>query len=310
MYGAVMGLAGLGLASRAAAPVLPKLVAAPAYFTELWVALGALALAILLPAYLYKLARFPAAVREEFRNPAQLGFRAALPVGMTLVAGGLAPYAPAFASGLWWAGVGLLLILQVWGIARLLEGGIELGQVNAGWLILFVGGIVVAGPGITLGHVEASRFMFGVSAAAAPFIMALALYRAVVGPAMPEALRPTWFILLVPPALIYANGIAFFRELAVLELLFYSSVLLALGLLLYARRFLAWPFGTPWWAFTFPLDALAYAAARYAGTHPSPLWQAVTGLALLLATAAVALVLVKTLASPFAILRSAASRPA
>ena len=49
MYGAVMGLAGLGLTARAAAPVLPGVLKAPAYFTEPWVLLGALALALLLP---------------------------------------------------------------------------------------------------------------------------------------------------------------------------------------------------------------------------------------------------------------------
>src|SRR3954468_16737060 len=100
MYGAVMGLAGLGLACRGASTVLPM----PAFFAESWVVLGAAALALLLPAYLMKLARYPAAVREEFVHPAHLGFCGALPVGMTLVAGGLAPYALAAACVLWWAG--------------------------------------------------------------------------------------------------------------------------------------------------------------------------------------------------------------
>ena len=44
-YGAVMGLAGLGLTARAAAPLFPGAIRAPAYFTEVWVALGAAGLA-------------------------------------------------------------------------------------------------------------------------------------------------------------------------------------------------------------------------------------------------------------------------
>ena len=35
MYGAVMGLVGLGLTARATATVLPGYLRAPAYFTEL-----------------------------------------------------------------------------------------------------------------------------------------------------------------------------------------------------------------------------------------------------------------------------------
>jgi len=301
MYGAVMGLVGLGLAARATATVLPGVIRAPAYFTELWVLLGVVAFLILLPAYVLKLVRYPDAVRAEFMSPVQLGFCGTLPVGMTLLAGGIAPYLPLLGSVVWWTSAALLLGFQVWALVRWLSGGIELAQVNAGWLIIMVGGIVMPGPGIALGHAEAARFMFGVSAAASPILMALLFFRAVLGPPLPEALRPSWFILLVPPSLIYANGLALYESVFFLENLFYFGLLLALALLIYSRRLFRWPFGVLWWSFTFPLDALAYAAARYAQDHPSPLWQGVAAATLLVATLFVALVLLRTL-------RSAASR--
>jgi tellurite resistance protein len=301
-FGAVMGLAGLGLSARAAATVFPGFVRAPAYFTEIWVALGLVALLILLPSYLLKLIRYPQAVKEDFTNPSLLGFCGALPVGMTLVAGGLAPYAPAIADAVWWIGVLLLFMFQIWALLCWLAGGIELARLNAGWLIILVGGIVVPGPGIALGHVEASRFFFGVSATIAPVLTALLLYRAMVAPPLPEALRPSWFILLVPPSLIYANGMALF-SLEFLEILYFSGLVLALALLVYAREFLRWPFAPSWWAFTFPLDALAYAAARHAQGHPSLPWTLLAAAALAVATLFVVVVLWKTV-------RSAASRAA
>ncbi len=303
MYGAVMGLAGLGLTARATATVLPGVFRAPAYFTELWIALGVIAFLILVPLYVLKLARFPGAVKQEFLNPVQLGFCGALPVGMALVAGGVAPYSPVLGQLLWWLAAGLLLAFQVWALYRWLSGGIDLAHVNAGWLIIMVGGIVFPTPGIALGNVEAARFMFGVSAVAAPIMMALIFYRAVLGVQLPEPLRPIWVILLVPPSLVYANGVALYEATPILESLFFFALVLAGALLVYSRRLLRWPFGPQWWAFTFPLDALAYAAARYAQDHPSPLWRGVAGATLLLATAFVALVLWRTL-------RSAASRAA
>ncbi|HEX6265831.1 MAG TPA: hypothetical protein VFZ81_02920 [Burkholderiales bacterium] len=303
MYGAVMGLAGLGLTARATATVVPGVFRAPAYFTELWVLLGLVALLILLPSYLLKLLRFPAVVKQEFLDPAQLGFCGALPVGMALVAGGVAPYLPFAGQILWWSAAGLLLAFQVWALCRWLSGGIELAQVNAGWLIIMVGGIVFPGPGIALGNVEAARFIFGVSAVASPIMMALIFYRAVLGVPLPEPLRPTWFILLVPPSLVYASGVALYEATPILENLFFFALLLAAALLAYSRRLLRWPFGPPWWAFTFPLDALAYAAARYAQDHPSPLWRGVAAATLALATLFVVLVLWRTR-------RSAASRAA
>jgi tellurite resistance protein len=296
-YGAVMGLAGLGLTARAAAPLFPGAIRAPAYFTEVWVALGAVALLILVPAYLLKLWKHPAAVRDDLTNPVFMGFCGALPVGMSLVAGGVAPYAPSLGSALWWIAFALVLALQLWAIVRWLSGGIELAQINAGWLILFVGGIVLPGPGIALGHDEAARFTFGVSASAAPVLMALLFYRAVTGPPLVAALRPSWFILLVPPSLIYANGVALYPDAGFLEVLYPFALVLAVGLLVYSRQLARWPFGPPWWAFTFPLDALAYAAVRYAQDHPSALWKSIAGAALALATLFVVLVLWRTLRS-------------
>lgn len=295
MYGAVMGLAGLGLSARASAPVLPGFFQAPAYFTEPWVFLGVLALAVLLPLYLLKLIFQPGAVREDFTNPALLGFCGALPVGMFLVAGGIGPYAPSLGSALWWAGFLLLAAFQVWALTRWLSGAIELAQVNAGWLIVLVGGIVAPGPGVALGHAEAARFAFGVSAAAAPLLMALLFYRAVLGAPLPPPLRPSWFILLVPPALVYANGMLLYPGSVLLENLFFASLVLAASLFLLSRRLFEWPFGAPWWAFTFPLDALAYAAARYAQDHPTMLWRAVCAATLAAATLAVSVVLVRSL---------------
>jgi len=297
MYGAVMGLAGLGLSARAAAPVLPGWLRAPAYFTEPWVLLGAIALAVLLPLYILKLFRYPAEVRKDFTNPALLGFCGALPVGMFLVAGGVVPYSPPIGSILWWGGFVLLTGFQVWALSRWLSGSIELAQVNAGWLIVLVGGIVAPGPGLALGYEEASRFAFGVSATAAPLLMALLFYRAVLGAPLPEPLRPSWFILLVPPSLVYVNGLALFPGSVFLENLFFASLVLTAALFLTSRNFFRWKFGAAWWAFTFPLDALAYAAARYAQDHPSTLWRSVCAATLLLATAAVALVLARTIAA-------------
>jgi tellurite resistance protein len=303
MYGAVMGIAGLGLTARSAATVWPGVLRAPAYFTEPWVLAGALALLVLLVLYAIKLFGNPRAVRDDFVNPLTLGFCGAFPVGMSLVAGGLGAYFPSLGRQLWWLSFMLLLAFQVWALARLLSGGIQLGEINAGWLIMLVGGIVLPGPAISLGLTAPAHFSFGISATVAPILMAVLFYRAIAGPAFPDAFRPTWFILLVPPSLIYANGLALYPQLEFLELLYFFALVLGAALFAASWRFWRWPFGPAWWAFTFPLDALAYAAARYAQDHPAPLWRALCALTLVLATFFVALVLARTL-------RSAASRPA
>ena len=303
MFGAVMGITGLGLSARATATALPGWVRAPAYVTEPWVLLGVLAFVAMVPLYLIKVLRHRDAVRDEFRNPLPLGTCGTLPVGMFLVGGGIGPYLPSLGQGIWWVGFALLLAFQVWTLTRWLSGGIELAQVNAGWLIIMVGGIVAPGPGIGLGNGDAARFIFGVSAVVAPILMALLFYRVITAAPLPDRVRPSWFILLVPPSLIYANGLALYPGFVFLESLYFFALVLAVALLVVSRGFARWPFSTWWWGFTFPLDALALAAARFAVEHPSPTWQAVAAATLALAAVAVLICLGRSL-------RSVSSRPA
>jgi tellurite resistance protein len=238
-------------------------------------------------------------VREELADPARLGFCATLPVGMVLVAAAAAPHAPALAQALWWCGAPLFLLLQAWALALLAGGRVRLAHVNGGALIVMVAGIVMPFAGLPLGHPALSTFMYCASASAAPLVMAAILYRQFAGPPLPAALRPTLFILLVPPSLVYLNGEALWpgRADAALEWLYPVALLLAAALLAYARRLHRWPFGAAWWALTFPLDALAGAAARYASAHPGGPWSALAGALMLLATLVVALVLARTLAA-------------
>jgi tellurite resistance protein len=298
-FGAVMGLAGLGLAARSTASAVPGYVRAPAYLTEPWIALAAIVFVVLLVMYTGKLMGYPEEVRNELRNPLTLGFCGTLPVAMFLVGGGIAnyPYLLKVGNVVWWCGFVLLLAFQVWMLVRWLSGAIDPGHINAGWLILMVGGVVAPGPGATLGNVEASRFLFGVSASAAPILLAVLFYRAMTRAPMPDILRPSWFVLLVPPSLIYANGLLLYPDLRFLEYLFPFALVLAVALMIVSRGFLRWPYGAVWWTFTFPLDALAYAAARYANDHPAPLWRAVAGATLVLAAAFVLMALGKALFS-------------
>jgi len=301
-----MGLVGLGLTARAAAPLFPGVFRAPAYFTELWVALGVLGFLLLAVLYLLKIFRHPEIVKAEFLNPASVGFCGTLPVGMSLVAGGLAPYLPEFASGLWWASVAAFGAFFIFGAWRVLREA-SLKNVYPAQLVLFVGGIVFPGSGIALGHLGATRIVFTVSALAAiPLYVAL-LARAARGPALPEPMRPTWFILLVPPSLIGAHGAALFSDAAVLaaalSYLYLGALAVLAGLAWYARTLARWPFSPAWWSLTFPLDALAYAGVRYAQQNPGAPWRGVAAFLMLLATLVVALVLARTV-------RSAASRAA
>ncbi len=290
LFGGVMGIEGFGLASREAPAGLLRMA------SEFWVWTGVAALALLLCAYVAKVVRYPRAAAEEFTDPARMGFCSTLPLALVLCGGGLAAYAAGAAQLAWWTGACLFLGCQLWGIRRVLCG-VQLAEVNPGWMIMFIGGIVVPGTGVGLGNVELSRFLFGASTAVAPFVMGAVLYRIVLGPPLPPPMRPTWFILLVPPGFIYANGQLLSNEPAGVFLngCFFAGLLLMVGLFMASVRLRAWPFGVAWWAFTFPLVGIGVAASRYARSQPTLLWVAIADAVLVAALAFIVVVGVRTI---------------
>lgn len=301
-FGAAMGLAGLAIALRNASKVL----AVPAALGEI-VEFAAIVLeSALVAAYVLKYARHRDAVRAEFTNPASMGFTGTLPVSLMLVAGCLAPCCEAIAVPVWWLGAGILVVVQLYALARLFGGGIDAAQINAGWLIMVLGGLAAPIGGLPLGLLEASRVLFGISLAASPLVMGLVFWRAIVGPVMPDAMRPSLFIFIVPPSLAYVLYPVLSGETPYwVAACFHFSVVLAIALLIASRRLFGWPFGAPWAAFTFPLDALATAAIRHASVNPSPIASGIAWIALALAGFFVALVLGRALG---ALVRTRAER--
>ena len=295
MFGAVMGLAGLTEVWRS----FQVQWGLPAIASELWAALALLAFAAIALAYLIKFVRYPDACRAEWTNPAQSGFFGCIPIALALIAGCLLPYSAAVARAWWWVAVVIIVIIQIAIFARWLGGGMTLDQANTGWMIAVVGPVPIAPLGIALGEIEAARFIFGTGAVASLFIVGAVFHRTFFSAPLPSGMRPTLFVLIVPFALIYAYGpplwgIAHYPGFASL---FDFAVVLTAALLVFAAPLWRWPFTPAWWAFTFPLDAFALAALVHAADQPSPLAHSIAIGAVALATAAAAIVLIRTVSA-------------
>lgn len=287
-FGLAMGLCGLALALRSAT-VSVGAPSAPGEFVAL---LALVFEGLLVAIYLVRCLAHRDAVAAEFANPATLGFTATLPVSLLLAAGCLAPWSGAGATVLWWAGAGLFVAYQLYALSRWLRGGFDPAQVNGGWLIIVLGGLIAPLAGLPLGLGGPAKVLFAVSMLLSPFLVALLVWRVLMGPPTPDALRPTLFILLVPPSIVYQFYPAISGESPWwAQACFPLAVALALALVVASRDALRWPFGPAWGAFTFPLDALCTAAMRNAALTSSSLATALAWVTLALAAGTVALVL-------------------
>jgi tellurite resistance protein len=113
---------------------------------------------------------------------------------------------------------------------------------------------------------------------------------------LPPSLRPTLFILIAPPALIFSayyslNG----GQLdAFAHGLFFAGLFFTILVLLLPRLFLGLPFAVSWWAYTFPLDAMTVAALAYHAKIGQPASAAIAAVLLALTTGIVAVVAART----------------
>lgn len=249
----ILGLFGLGLGWRAAAPAYGI---TPAIGDLI---LGAVALLYLfaLVAYVAKPMRRAGVVVEDLRIlPGRAGLAAAS-LSLMLLAASLASLAPDLARALALLAFGLHLGLAGLMIYVLRSGPPEGRVVTPVFHLSFVGFIIGGVAANALGAQDVARWLLWAMLLPACAIWAISL-RQIVTRIPPAPLRPLLAIHLAPASLfaIVAHG-AGLRGLAIGFTLL--AALLFLALLAFARWLVESGFSALWGAFTFPLAAFATA---------------------------------------------------
>jgi tellurite resistance protein len=266
-FAIVMGWCGLALAWHRAEPMFgggAALVAAVAgvIATTVFVALAV--------ASLLRWRRHPAALSADMRHPVRHAFFAAVPISLLL----LSTLAVSLgldhgvARALWAPGVALQFLVTVWVLGRWPAGASGWSAKSPVLFIPIVGNVLVPLAGIPLGHPNLSWAFFGIGAFFWPIVTALLLARQAQQP-LPEALQPSWFILVTPPAIIGLDAPALgFGEPLVFAMIGLGTFFFALALRI-APRLPKLPFGMPFWAMSFPLAAFSALLLRTAQSEAS-----------------------------------------
>jgi tellurite resistance protein len=284
LFGAVLGISGLGIAWRSAARVFH----APGIVGEALLVAGTALFALLFVLYAAKILRAREAVLAEFLHPGQSSFFGTLTIAFTLTATAALPWSRPAAELLWMVGTALQATLVVLVFGNWIARPMTLDHVHPGWFILMVGIEVGVPVGAALGHVDISWGALALGCLSALVLYPLILYRLFFHDPLPPPLRPTLFILIAPPALIFlaylnlAGGtLDAFGLIVFFAGIFFTALVLSLP-----RLFLGLPFAVSWWAYTFPLDAITTAALNYHERIGQPA-SAALALALLALTSAI-----------------------
>jgi tellurite resistance protein len=198
-FGSVMGVSGLGLAWRQA----EKFLAWPSLPGDIILIIGAVMLAIVATAYIAKCLVYPAMLSRDFDHPARGPFLGGAPLAILLQVPAVLPLHVGVAQGLFFLGAGLILFLTFYIFSRWYLRPQELAKMNLIWLIPGVGSFLTALMGTSFGYIELSWFFFSIGWIVWVLLSVVLMYRIMFGPSLPEPLTPSYFVPIMPPALMW-----------------------------------------------------------------------------------------------------------
>jgi tellurite resistance protein len=294
LFGAVMGLAGLGLAWQSAGQYV-------AYAQMIGAVIGGFACLVfiaLAAGYVTKWVKYPAAVRAEFNHPVSGNFFGTVTIALLLLSAVVDSHSTLISQGLWMLGSLLTVILAAIVVSRLLSGNQESHSAVPAWLIPGVATLDIA---VTGAHMPmAWAHEFNLFAIAVGSVIALVFFtrifsRLVHEPVMAKGMTPSLMILIAPFEVGFLAYTHFFGGVD-----YFASVLFYFGLFLFGvlafkvfRQ--AAPFSPAWWAISFPIAALSNAALKYADAKGGVILEAIAYLILAFLTIALVVLTVKTL---------------
>ncbi|BCN93793.1 transporter [Thiomicrorhabdus immobilis] len=263
-FGMIMGLSGLSIAFIE----LAKIYNSSASFVDLSLGLTVLLFAILLTMYGYKILKFPKEVIAELKHPIKMNFVPTISISLLLLS--IAFYNLGYAElskYLWISGAILQISLTYWVLYNWIHHDFFTPEhSNPAWFIPIVGNIVVPIVGIHHAPIEVSWFFFSVGIIFWIIVKAILVNRIIFHTPLQQKLIPTLFIFIAPPAVGFISYLALnnqeLNQFAMV--LYFFGLAMTLLMLVSAGKFMKLSFALSWWAFTFPLAAMAIASYKMA----------------------------------------------
>ena len=296
LFGSVMGIAGLALAWRGAAPLFG---ASPAIANGIGI-LSLLVFAVLALGYGAKWLRFPHAVQAEFSHPVAGNFFGTIAIAILLLSAVLGAWSPALQTLVWTLGSLITLALALVVVSRVMQGNMAGANVVPAWLIPGVASLDIAVTGGAMPQAwahELNLLALGIGSAVAIVFYVMIFSRLVHGEPLPAAMLPSLMVMIAP---FEVGFLAYVNVTQHVDM--FSAMLFYFGLFMFVlvslRVFRAGvPFGPAWWAISFPIAALVNAAIKYAAFRASGPLLLLAGALLVFLSVAIAVLLLRTVHS-------------
>ncbi len=257
MFAIVMGISGLTIAYQKAAEFIgfPHAIGN----IMMYVSLGLFATISLI--YITKLIKYPKAVMNEWKHPVRINFFSAISISMLMLAIITRHDFHTLGATFWYAGTAMHMFMTLYTITFWINHNQEIGHSNPAWFIPIVGNVLVPVGGIGLASKMVLMYFFSVGVFFWIIFLAIIFNRIIFHHQLAQKFLPTLFILLAPPAVAF---IAYFKLFGVVDTFatfaYSIAVFFTFMLAFMFRQFIGLKYFISWWAFIFPLAAMAIAA--------------------------------------------------
>lgn len=292
MFAIVMGLSGLTIMYQKAALWLNF----PTLIGTCLMSLTTLVFLIVSITYLSKFFKYKMAVQKEFSHPIRINFFAAVSISMLMLAIIYKEVFPTISALFWYPGTLLHFILTMYTISFWINHNQELDHSNPAWFIPIVGNVLVPIAGAGFASQGILMYFFSAGIFFWVILFAILLNRIIFHHQLAMKFMPTMFILIAPPAV---GFIAYFKMFETVDvfatMLFNLALFFTLLIAFMYQNFVKIKFFISWWAFVFPLAAMAISAMlMYHHTHDAAL-QLLSYVMIAVTTVIVAIVIYQTL---------------
>jgi tellurite resistance protein len=258
MFAIVMGLSGLSIVFEKAHEIfgVSKIIGTSLLYLDLTI------FVIVLFVYIIKMFTYIGEVKKEFNHPVRINFFATIAISFLLISVALHPVNKDIAYYCFVIGTILQTYFTFNTIAFWINRNLELNHSNPAWFIPIVGNVLVPVAGMGFVDVNLLMYYFAVGLFFWVILTAILINRIIFHHQLAVKFIPTLFIFIAPPAVAF---IAYMKMNHMQYDMFASSLYnLALFftflLFFMYKNFLKLKFFISWWAFTFPLTAIAIAS--------------------------------------------------
>ncbi len=257
MYAIVMGMSGLTITYQKAYEWLgfPHLIGSLLMYTTTTIFI------VVTVIYIKKYFTYKIAVKNEFSHPVRINFFAAVSISMLMLAIIFKEEYNTISAIFWYPGAILHFYLTMHTIAFWINDNQELSHSNPAWFIPIVGNVLVPVGGIGFASTGVLMYFFSVGIFFWIILFAVILNRIIFHHQMAVKFMPTMFILIAPPAV---GFIAYFKLYGVIDTfamtLFNLALFFTFLVAFMYKNFVKIKFFISWWAFVFPVAAMAIAA--------------------------------------------------